>query len=199
MTIQTSDQVKGRAIGAMFFACFGTCWLLLALALKEALHAASVLGTLAGLAALLAAAVVLMSRARALPAAAVDPRAERAKGRAFIVVNAVQWTAISAVAFSFAKLRIDAYVFCAIAAIVGLHLFPLARLFAYPLHYATGSALVLWAATAGLSTPAAEMQGTTAMGTGAILWLSAAVTLGLSLRAARRPAPTGRGVVSAGV
>ena len=32
----------------------------------------------------------------------------------------------------------------AIATIVGLHLFPRARVFHYPIHYVTGMLLVLW-------------------------------------------------------
>jgi hypothetical protein len=78
-------------------------------------------------------------------------------------------------------------VISAITAIVGLHMFPLARVFRYPLHYVTGSALVGWAAASALLFPKDEMQGSTALGTGLILWLSALVTLALAMRAVRTP------------
>ena len=81
----------------------------------------------------------------------------------------------------------DAYTTSAITTIVGLHLFPLARLFRYPLHYLTGGLLVVWAAASAALVPMAEMQGTTSLGTGVILWLSAAATLGLALQASRQP------------
>jgi hypothetical protein len=94
------------------------------------------------------------------------------------------------VAFSFARLHIDAYVMSAITAIVGLHMFPLARLFRYPLHYATGTVLVAWAGASVLVLPVEEMQGLTALGTGIILWLSAAVTLTIAIRMSRQSEST---------
>ena len=107
-------------------------------------------------------------------------------GRAFGWVNGIQWIAISIVAFSFAKLHIDAYVLSAIAAIVGLHMFPLARLFHYPLHYATGALLVTWAVVSVIAYPTENMQGAAALGTGVILWVSAAVGLTLGLGGVRQ-------------
>jgi hypothetical protein len=64
----------------------------------------------------------------------------------------------------------------------------LARLFRYPLHHATGALLVAWAAASALFIPAAQLQGVTALGTGFILWLSAAVTLAIALQSIRQPA-----------
>jgi hypothetical protein len=109
-------------------------------------------------------------------------------GRAFGWINAIQWIAVGAVAFTFAKLHIDAYVMSAITAIVGLHLFPFARLFRNRLHYGTGALLVAWALASALLVPIDHMQGIAALGTGAILWLSAAVTLIIALQSARQSA-----------
>lgn len=184
--IQTANQLRGRAIGAMFFACFGTGWIFLALAAKRIINAATASGTVVGMVVLLLVAAYLMRRAQLWPRAADDP----ARGRAFAWINAIQWTAVFVVAFSFSRFHIDAYTTSAITAIVGLHLFPLARLFRYPMHYLTGGMLVAWAAASAVLVPVAEMQGTTALGTGVILWLSAAVTLGLALAASRQAVPT---------
>jgi hypothetical protein len=185
MSIQTANQLRGRAIGAIFFACFGTGWLFLALAAKQLINPATVSATVAGMMVLLLAAAALMRRAKRWPLVADDPSI----GRAFGWINAIQWTAVAIVAFAFARLHIDAYTTSAITAIVGLHMFPLARLFRYPLHYLTGAVLVSWAGASSAFVPVAEMQGTAALGTGFILWASAAATLAIALQASRQTVP----------
>jgi hypothetical protein len=188
-TNPTANQLAGRAIGSMFFAGFGALWLFLFLYAKEILSVRSVAGLVLGLVLLLAAAVSLLRESKRWPRIPNDPR----MGKVFGWINAIQWIAVAAVAFSFAKLHIDAYVMSAITAIVGLHMFPLARLFHYSLHYATGAVLTAWAAVSALLLPIDQMQGLTALGTGIILWLSAAVTLTMAMQVARRAAPTQSG------
>jgi hypothetical protein len=181
-----ANQLSGRAIGSMFFAGFGTGWLFMALAAKQRITLTTVSGLLLGMSVLFLAAFYLLRQSRRWPRVPNNP----AMGRAFGWINAIQWTAVALVAFSFAKLHIDAYVISAITAIIGLHMFPLARLFHYPMHIATGAVLVAWAAASAILAPAEQMQGTAALGTGIILWLSAAVTLTLALKAARQsPGP----------
>jgi len=182
--MQTANQLGGRAIGALFFTGFGALWLFLSLYARQTLSIATATGVLLGAAALGLNAAHLLRQAKHFPRVPDDP----AVGRAFAWVNAIQWIAFSILAFSFAMLRIDAYVLSAITAIVGLHMFPLARLFRYPLHHATGVSLVTWAAVSILVVPADRLQGITALGTGLILWLSAAVTLAIALQSIRRPA-----------
>jgi hypothetical protein len=182
--MQTANQFSGRAIGSIFFAVFGALWLFLSLYVRQLLNVETISSLLIGLALVLGAALAVFRVAKQWPRVPEDP----AKGRAFAWINAIQWIAISAVAFSFAKLHIDAYVLSAITAIVGLHLFPLARLFRYPMHYATGAVLVAWAAVSVLVVPVDHLQGIAALGTGLILWLSAAVTLVIAMQAARKPA-----------
>jgi len=180
--VKTADQIRGRAIGAIFFAGFGTIWLLLSLYALQRLGVGVVAGVALITVILLLAALRLLRAAKRLPRVPDDP----AMGRAFMRINAIQWIAISVVAFSFAKLHIDVYVMNAIAGIVGLHMFPLARLFRYPLHNVTGSLLVAWAAGSALVAPADQLQGIASLGTGAILWLSAAMTLIVGFQAARQ-------------
>ena len=175
-----ANQLSGRATGAIFFAFFGAAWLFLALAAKQVLTLANVVGILAGMAALLLAAASLRRQAKRWPRLPSDP----AIGRAFSWVNAIQWTAVAITAFTLARLHLEAYTPSAITAIVGLHMFPLARLFRYPLHHVTGALLVAWAVATAVFVPVAEMQGTAALGTGLILWLSAVVTLTIALRLA---------------
>jgi hypothetical protein len=180
-----ANQLSGRAIGSMFFAGFGTGWLFMALAAKQWIGFATVSGVMLGMSILFLTAFYLLRQSRRWPRVPDDP----GRGRAFGWINAIQWTAVFIVAFSFAKLHIDAYVISAITAIIGLHMFPLARLFRYPLHYATGAVLVAWAAASAILAPVEQMQGTAALGTGIILWLSAAVTLAVAVHAARQPVP----------
>ena len=180
----TANQIGGRAIGALFFTGFGTIWLLLGLYAKQRLTAAPLSLTACGLLALASGAFFLLRRAKALPRVPEDP----AMARAFKWINIIQWVAVAVVAFAFARFGIDVYVISAITAIVGLHMFPLARVFRYPMHYVTGTALVGWAAASVLLFAKDEMQGSTALGTGSILWLSALITLALAVRAVRAPA-----------
>ncbi len=178
-----ANQLGGRAIGAIFFTCFGTGWLFLGMAAKQIINPATVAATMTSMVALLLAAALLLRQARRWPRVPNDP----AMGRAFGWVNAIQWIAIFVTAFTLSKMHLDAYTPSAIAVIAGLHLFPLARLFHYPLHYATGTVLIGWAVGTALFVPVAEMQGAAALGTGLILWLSAVVTLTIGLRAAAGP------------
>jgi hypothetical protein len=182
MMMQTQNQLGGRAVGAMFFAVFGTIWLLLALYVRQEFGVATMSGVALGALMLFLASLRLFREAKRWPRVPDDP----AVGRAFMWVNAIQWIAISAVAFSFARLHIDVYVMNAITAIVGLHMFPLARLFRYPVHYLTGILLVAWAVASILFVPTEQLQGIASLGTGAILWLSAVVTLTIAFQAARQ-------------
>src|SRR5580658_2915930 len=152
----TANRIGGRAIGALFFTGFGAIWLLLGLYAKERLASAPLSLVASGAVLLAGGAFFLLRRAKALPRTPQDP----AMARAFKWVNIIQWIAVGAVAFTFAHFGIDAYVISAITAIVGLHMFPLARLFHYPLHYVTGAVLIAWATTSAMMVPAEKMQGT---------------------------------------
>ena len=182
--IQTANQLRGRATGMIFCAGFGALWLFLSLYALQILSVATVSGLVMGLTMLLVTALYLFRLAKRWPRVPDDP----AVGRAFAWINAIEWTAVAVVAFTLTRLHHDAYVMCAITAIVGLHMFPLARLFRYAPHYWSGAILVAWAAASATFVPIEHLQGISALGTGVILWISAAVTLALALRAARQSA-----------
>ena len=184
-TTQTANQLSGRATGALFFAGFGALWLLLASYLRGQLHAATLAGLLLGLATLTLGALTLLRLARRWPRVADDP----AMSRTFNRVNAAQWIAVFVVAFALNRFHLDAYTPSAVTILVGLHFFPLARLFHYGPHYVTGAALTAWGVASAAWVPVDHLQGTTALGTGAMLWISATVTLLLALIAARRAQP----------
>jgi hypothetical protein len=182
----TSNQLKGRATGALFFTGFGTIWLTLALYLRQSLNVAAMVVISVGLMVLISVIVWLFSLAGRFPKVPVDP----ARGKAFNRINAIQWIAVALVSFFFGHFHLDAYVVSAITAIVGIHMFPLAKLFRYPLHYLTGGLLVVWATVSVMVLPLDQMQGFTAIGTGAILWFSAATTVALALNLALKSPST---------
>jgi len=185
----TQNQLSGRAIGSMIFAGFGAAWIISGLFAKQNLHPITIGSVVAVLALLVLASLKLMHEAKRFKKVPDDPRLNRS----FMRVNTYQWVAISVVAFGFARLHIDAYTVSAITAIVGLHLFPLANLFNYRMHYATAIALVTWAGAGLVVLPVDQLQGTTALGTGLILWVSSAIGLFLASQIVRRAksAPVG--------
>jgi len=183
--ITTANQLRGRAIGSIFFAGFGALWILLSFYARQVLTVDTGIFVATVALALMAIALWLMRQARHYHLLPEDP----ARGRSFGRINVLQWIAVAIVAFSFAKLHMDAYVMSAITAIVGIHFFPLAKLFRYPMHNVTGAVLVLWASVSVLFVPVDRLQGISALGTGIVLWLSSAITLTLAIAMARRSNP----------
>ncbi len=178
----TANSLTGRAIGMCFFAVFGGVWVALGLYAAEQLSVVSVLMVVAGTLALLAGAAYLSRQSERFPRVANNPK----QGRIFGWVNFIQWAAIAILVTSLGKMHLEHYVTNGIALIVGLHMLPLARLFRYAPHYFTGVVMVAWAVATVWIVPAESLQSVTAIGTGLLLWLSAAATLGLALMRTRR-------------
>jgi hypothetical protein len=140
------EALRGRATGVLFLSGFGALWFLLGLAASQRLSLPTACALAAGLVALVAGTVLLRRRSAALPASRLDPEEQRQAGRTFGRVNAAQWAAIVLIAVVLGRLHLDAYTPAAVTVVVGLHFFPLARLFRSPQHHVTGAALVLWGA-----------------------------------------------------
>lgn len=180
--VVTQNQLSGRATGALFFSVFGALWIGLGLYVRETLTAVYVVLTAILLAVLIAGALWLKRRAASFPHAPAD----KAQSRSFNRINLAQWVAIGLVGVTFGRMHIELYALTAIVVIVGLHLLPLARVFHYPMHYVTGTALMAWAVLTLCFVSHDHLQSVTAIGTGIVLWLSAAVTLALAWALARR-------------
>ena len=180
--IESANQLSGRATGVIVCAGFGALWLFLSLYARQTLSAVTVSGVVLGMLALILAAVLLFREAKRWPRVPEDP----AVGRAFGWINTIQWIAVGAVAFTLARLHLDAYIPSAITAIVGLHMFPLGRIFHYPQHYRSGAIMTAWAVVSAIFIPVEYLPSTAAFGTGLLLWFSAVVTLALALRDARQ-------------
>ncbi|MGA8672382.1 MAG: methyltransferase domain-containing protein [Terracidiphilus sp.] len=182
MTTLTSNELQGRAIGAIFFAVFGTLWIGLGFYAKQLLTRVNIAFVLLVLAIIVGIATWLIRQSRRYPTMAEDPKIRRT----FNLINGAQWLAVAVVVVSFVRLHLDAYIMCGISAIVALHFFPIARLFRYWVHYVTGGVLLGWALLSAMFVPVEHLQGTSALGTGIVLWVSAFTTLLLACMVAGR-------------
>jgi hypothetical protein len=187
---QTAEAISGRATGVLFFAGFGTLWLCTGLAAMHRLNIGTGASAVFILAALLIPALWVLKRASALSKQSADPEVEAQISRTFNRANIAQWIAIPVAVVLLNIVHQTAYIVPAIATIVGFHLFPLARAFRYPMHYVTGALLILWSAASVFMLPRENVASIGALGTSAILLLSAAYTLTNAARAAARVSNT---------
>jgi hypothetical protein len=178
----TANELSGRATGALIFSGFGALWFLIALYAREIISVANVSAVVAGFAVLLAGACALLREAKRWPRVAAAPGI----WKTFAWVNVLQALAIVVGISILSRLHMDNYNLSVIAFVVGLHFLPLAGLFRYKPHYVTGLALVVWALVSAWLAPAEHLPSTTALGTGAILWLSAVAAIVLAFLAMRR-------------
>ena len=65
-TYPNANQLRGRAIGTIFFACFGVGWLFMALIAKQQISPATVSGAMLGLVVLLLGAFTLLRAAKSI-------------------------------------------------------------------------------------------------------------------------------------
>ena len=195
LRIENANQVHGRVAGAMIMTGFGALWLLLDLYAKQMLNAANVAYVASAVLAMASGAMYLHREAARWPRPQRNPDRGRALGRAFGWINAAEWIAIFAAWTILGRMHLDIYGISATVGIVGLHFFPLGRLFRYPPHYVTGALMTLCGAWTALFVPVDRMQDLAAMGAGVILLASAALTIALGVYAVNRSG--GRAVRSA--
>jgi len=157
----------------MFFAVFGGLWLGL-WANDQYPGAVALLLIASGTALLLAASRrVYKANSPALKAIRQTPESRR-KSRLFNLINALQWSVIILVALVLSKTGNTRWILPAVIFIVGLHFLPLAGLFEYRPHYLTGAALIILASVYPLVARDGPENAMGALGTGLILWASAA-------------------------
>jgi hypothetical protein len=173
-----SDPARafGSAVGTIFLSLFGAAWIILPLINRNsapALYVPPVSITLL----LLWRAGILLRRTAAAARSQMDPGYRRKIGRVFGIVNAVQWTLVFLATTLLPRFGLGWLIVPAIVIIVGLHFFPLARLFDLHLYYATGIALVGWAVVIALASRTTLVPMITAVGTGTLLWVTAAILM----------------------
>ncbi|HUI84146.1 MAG TPA: hypothetical protein VL240_07980 [Candidatus Binatia bacterium] len=188
-TCDVPCALTGIGIGALLLTFFGCVWLGLGLAslTMNPLWLAVAL-------ALLAVALLVPSFGifrmgyeaahRAGPMTEEQKRVQRRMGRAFGIIFAAEGLLIFVAVNVLNNLHREQYVLTAIAAIVGLHFLPLARLYRFPLYYAVGVLMVL-DGFASLALPAPGRNTTLALSVGAVLWLTCAALIRRGFRLAR--------------
>lgn len=172
-TITQDAKRARRATGAMFFAVFGGLWLE-----GWAMGSGASIPTDIVIA-LLALSLTWLSYAiyrRHAPALSAAPRTaqdQRAK-RVFNIVNVVQWTLIIVLANILARMGLGMWIIPMVIAVIGVHFFPLAYVFANPPHYVTGAALLVFGLAYPALAPLGPVDPVGFLGAGLILWASAA-------------------------
>ncbi|MGC9293092.1 MAG: hypothetical protein ACP5EP_10290 [Acidobacteriaceae bacterium] len=189
-TDQRVVRAYGDAIGTIFLSLFGLAWILLALASLGQLHAYLVVLLSCFVAILLASSISVLRRTHLLVREQKKSPHGKHINRMFGLVNVIQWTVIFLAVDLLGHFHLGHWIVPTIIMIVGIHFLPLAYLFQARLHYVTGCALVLWAVAAPLLVPSYAMEAIAALGTGAILWLTAVKQTMGSLRLSRGLHPT---------
>jgi hypothetical protein len=174
---KTAGTLAGRAIGVLFFAGFGSIWLFDGLAAMHRIDGIGIAAILTIAAALIVPALRLLQTASKAAPAVPDLPDAIARKREFYRVNTIQWIAIAAAVVFFNLLHRPEFLAPVIAFIVGMHLFPLAKLFRYPAHNVTGILLVLWSTGIVALLADADLPSAGAIGAAVILLGSAAYTL----------------------
>ena len=184
---ECAGHAFGISIGNLFLGFFGMVWIVLGLmavgntnlpvlTLSTDKISPLTLTLLSGfLALLVAASIYTMRRTYGLLDRSDANKATQKKiNRRFGLVNFVQWGLIFAAVSGLSHLGLSDWIMPTIILIVGIHFFPLARLFENRAHYITGAVIVAWAIVYPIVFSPGKGDPIGAWGMGAILWASAA-------------------------
>lgn len=186
---EQAEAILGRGRGAMVSTFFGAIWLGLGLAAAGRFSFWIIIAFSACCLALFAGALSLMRLGRRRRSKNPGrPERNAAIGRQFMWVLIAEVAAFVAIGWGCSALKRFDLIALGVAAVVGLHFFPLARIFRAPQYYVTGSAIVIWCVVSWVLFRAYRMDTSAAIGTGAILWLAGAYGL-ISARARRSSSP----------
>jgi hypothetical protein len=182
-------HARGTAAGAFILSAFGGAWVLVALANWEArpVWASGAAGAVLGLLEVLAVAR-FVSAGRLPDVEDAKAAAEgRRTGMWFGIIFSLECALIALGAVLLSRSGLALWIPSLAALVVGLHFFPLARLFGVPLYFATGAGTVACVLlTAFLREPSMRLL-LLGLSVGAVLWASSALAL-YQVRAASAPA-----------
>jgi len=188
-TNEIPHVIIGAAFGVLMMTLFGTAWL--AWGLQSELADSPWLG-----AALVLPAIALLvpgfgmfrvgrrAAKQAAPLTADQKRAQSRMGIMFGVIFGAEGLLIFLAVNVLTNLHLEAYIMTAVAAIVGLHFLPLARLYRVPLYYWVGGVMVA-DALASLDLPSPTREIAVGLSMGAILWLTCILVLRHGFQLAR--------------
>jgi hypothetical protein len=172
---ECAARAFGIAIGNLFLGGFGMAWIVLGLSSARKLNPLVLALLSCFLLALVIASVYILQRTHgSLDRSQANRATQKKINRKFGLVNFLQWILIFAAVFGLPRLGLSRWIVPAIVLIVGLHFFPLAKLFKARMHYVVGAIAVAWAIIYPLLFSAGKGDAIGAIGMGVILWVSAA-------------------------
>ena len=186
-----SRVLTGTAFGVFMMTMFGGVWLAWGLLNLRAdspwLIAALALAAIALLIPCFGMFQIGHRAGKQAPLTSEQKQVQRKMGRTFGIIFAAEGVGILVAVNVLNNLRLESYVLSAIAAIVGLHFLPLARLYRFSLYYVVGAVIVLDSLISlALASPMREIAVGLSMG--AILWLTCGAVLRRGFLAGAPPA-----------
>ncbi len=172
-------RARGRCTGALIFAVFGACWLLLFCAYAHHFQPAAAI-PICLIAAVLGFAALRMQRQH--PEPVLDEalaRQKKQEDRRFAIINVVTYGAVFLLFQLFPRFGLQNYIYPAFVAVAGLHFFPLPPLYRHTANLVVGGFMVLWAGFCvfAFRRDGDTMAGYAAFGAGVALWASSAWAL----------------------
>jgi len=190
--METSEQgevILGIGRGTMVCAFFGGAWLGVGLAAAGKFSLWVIIAFSVCCLGLFAGSLFLIRRGNKLrPKTPAHPERYATMRKQFLWIVIAEVVVCAAVACVCGSLKRGDLIPVWIAAVVGLHLLPLARVFRAPAYYVTGSAIAIWCALSWALFRGDKMDISVGIGTGTIFWLTGAYALAQS-RALLSPAP----------
>ena len=170
---KVSSYHPGMALGGVFLSLFGAAWLFGA-SYRYVGADLPMLSAIAIVSVLIAGWAVATFRSRRAAYSGTNNSAVR---RGLIVVNVVQWAAISGAILLLNLAHHTGWILPCVIAIVGVHFVPLARILQYRGYYFTAAALIFVALFYLLFGDEGQSVALALLATGAILWASAIALL----------------------
>jgi hypothetical protein len=170
--------MRGKAVGAIVCAGFGAYslywWTQAAIPGEQKPW----LGAISAAAAILIVwAIANLAALRHAPRVILDKRLSRYYRIGYGLIVAIEGAAISVGGPILSHFHLPGLYGQWVGAVVGLHFFPLGKLFKLPLYYGTGAAISLAAFGSLIIPPGPVRSATTAGGTGLALWITAVIML----------------------
>jgi hypothetical protein len=175
-------RMRGRTVGAIVCSGFGAYalywWTQAAIPGEQRPWLVAIA---APTAILVAWAIANLATLRHAPRVALDKRLVRFYRIGYVLIVAIEGAAISVGGPILGHFHRPELYGQWVGAIVGLHFFPLGKLFKLPLYYGTGAVISLAAFGSLLISPSPLSSAITAGGTGLALWITAVVILSENL------------------
>lgn len=193
-----AEELSGRATGIFFLTVFGAVWIFGNSSSLSDVVFAVVLGVGGVICLLLLVCGVYLRRVSRVGASETGGSMSRNLRRRFNQVFIAEGVGIGVVAVICVSLGYPEWIPAAVALIVGLHFFPLARLFRMPLYYFTGAALCVVSAATMILAPLLNSSDAVwfalpGLGSGLVLWTTGVVlaVTGLGMARSHRTATGG--------